>query len=52
MPRRTPIQLALLFVGLGVWAYGARTGSEALTWTGIVLFVIATLLRFFNRAER
>lgn len=52
MARRTPIQLALLIVGLVVWGYGQRTDDSLLTWIGIAFFVAAFLLRFWKEKER
>lgn len=49
MGRRTEIQLALLVVGIVVWAFGIRNEIVALQWTGIGLFAAATLLRFFKK---
>lgn len=48
MPRRTPIQLALLAVGLVVWAYGQRAGDSRLTYVGLAFFAVAVVLRFFK----
>jgi len=50
MTRRTEIQLALLVMGLIVWAYGQRTDNDTLTWFGIGFFAAATVLRFFKRS--
>jgi hypothetical protein len=47
--RRTEIQLALLLVGLIVWAIGLRMELVALQWTGIGFFAAATALRFFKK---
>jgi hypothetical protein len=49
--RRTEIQLALLFVGLVVWGYGQRIDDGRLRVVGIVLFGIATALRFFKKRD-
>jgi isoprenylcysteine carboxyl methyltransferase (ICMT) family protein YpbQ len=49
--RRTPIQLALLIVGVIVWGFGQRTDDHMLTWVGIAFFVAAFLLRFWKRDE-
>ena len=48
MPRRTPIQLALLAVGLLAWAYGLRTDDSRLTYLGLAFFAVAFVLRFFK----
>ncbi|HEY5060989.1 MAG TPA: hypothetical protein VII52_05595 [Gemmatimonadaceae bacterium] len=48
MPRRTPIQLALLAVGLIAWAYGQRIDDARLTYVGVAFFATAFLLRFFK----
>lgn len=49
--RRTEIQLALVLMGLIVWAYGQRTDNDRLTLVGIVFFVLATVLRFAKRRK-
>jgi hypothetical protein len=49
--RRTEIQLALLVVGLGVWGYGQRIDDARLRIVGIVLFAVATVLRFFKKHD-
>jgi hypothetical protein len=49
--RRTEIQLALLFVGLVVWGYGQRIDDGRLRVVGIVLFGVATALRFFKKRD-
>lgn len=51
MPRRTPIQLALLAVGLVVWGIGARTDDTRLTVVGLGCFVGAFVLRFFKHRD-
>jgi hypothetical protein len=51
MAHRTEIQLALLVVGLGVWGYGQRIDDARLRIAGIVLFAIATALRFFKKRD-
>ena len=51
MARRTPIQLALLLVGLIVWGYGLRTDDSLLTWIGLGFFAAAFLLRFWKDKE-
>jgi hypothetical protein len=52
MTRRTEIQLAILVMGLIVWAYGQRTENDTLTWFGIAFFAAATALRFFKRERQ
>ena len=49
MSRRTEIQIALLIVGILVWGYGQRTGSNVLQYVGIGFCAVATLLRFVKR---
>jgi hypothetical protein len=49
--RRTEIQLALLVVGLAVWGYGQRIDDGRLRIVGIVLFAIATVLRFLRKND-
>jgi hypothetical protein len=51
MARRTPIQLALLAVGLVVWGYGQRVDDGRLQMIGIVFFAAATLLRLFKNRD-
>jgi hypothetical protein len=50
--RRTEIQLALLVIGLVVWAIGLRTEIVAVQWTGIGFFAAATALRFLKKKEK
>jgi hypothetical protein len=49
--RRTEIQLAVLVVGLAVWGYGQRIDDSRLRVVGIVLFAVATILRFFRKRD-
>jgi hypothetical protein len=49
--RRTPIQLALLIVGVVVWGFAQRTDDRVLTWVGIGFFAAAFLLRFWKHDE-
>jgi len=49
--RRTEIQLALLVIGLVVWGYGQRIDDGRLRAIGIVLFGVATVLRFFKKRD-
>jgi hypothetical protein len=49
MPRRTPIQLALLTVGVIVWGFGQRNNDDRLTWFGLAFFAAAVVLRFFKK---
>ena len=51
MPRRTPIQLALLGAGMVVWGYGQRTDDSRLTYVGLAFFAAAFLLRFMRTKE-
>jgi hypothetical protein len=44
----TTAQLALLIVGLVTWGYGSRVDEASLRMLGIVLFAVATALRFFR----
>jgi hypothetical protein len=46
---RTEIQIALLVVGVIVWAVGQRMEIVALQYTGIGFFAAATALRFFKK---
>jgi len=49
--RRTEIQLALLVVGLVVWGYGQRVDDGRLRLIGILLFAVATALRFLKKRD-
>jgi hypothetical protein len=51
MKRRTEIQLALLAVGLIVWAYGQRSDDTMFQYAGIGCFAVATLLRLFKKRD-
>jgi hypothetical protein len=51
MARRTPIQLALLIVGMLVWGMGQRADNGVLTWIGVVFFAAAFLLRFWKKDD-
>jgi hypothetical protein len=51
MGRRTEIQIALLIVGVVVWAVGQRMEIVPLQWTGIGFFAAATALRFFKKRQ-
>jgi len=51
MGHRTEIQLALLVIGIVVWAVGIRTEMVVLQWTGIGFFAAATILRFFKKKK-
>ena len=52
MTRRTEIQLVLLVVGLAVWGYGQRIDDGRLRAIGIVLFALATALRFLRKHDQ
>ena len=45
----TSIKLALVAVGILVWAYGVRVDDRTITWIGIAFLVAAFLLRFLGR---
>jgi hypothetical protein len=51
VPKRTPIQLALLTVGVIVWGFGLRTDDNRLTWIGLGFFATAVALRLGRRRE-
>jgi len=51
MKRRTEIQLALVIVGLIVWAIGQRSEDTRLQYAGIACFAVATLLRVFKKED-
>jgi hypothetical protein len=48
MGPRTLVQLALLAMGLIVWAYGQRVDDARLRWIGIGFFAVATALRLLK----
>jgi len=45
----TSAKVALIAVGILVWAYGARVDDPRMRWIGIGLLVAALLLRFVAR---
>jgi hypothetical protein len=45
---RTEIQVALLIVGVVVWATGQRLEIVSLQYAGIACFAVATALRFLK----
>jgi hypothetical protein len=49
--RRTIAQLALVFIGLFVWGYGARTDDSHITLAGLSCFALAFVLRLLKRKE-
>jgi len=51
MSQRSIAQLALVFIGLVVWGYGARVNDDRLTLVGIVCFALAVVLRFFRKKQ-
>ena len=46
------LKLALVAVGLIIWAWGYRTDDSFLRISGIVVLTIAFLLRFVGRRAR
>ena len=46
------LKLALVAVGLIIWAWGYRTDDSFLRISGIVVLTIAFLLRFVGRRPR
>lgn len=46
------LKLALVVVGLIIWAWGFRTDDSFLRASGIVVLTIAFLLRFVGRRAR
>jgi uncharacterized membrane protein len=40
------VKLGLLFVGLAIWAWGYRTDDATIRLVGIVMLLLAFLLRF------
>ena len=48
MGRRTLAQLALVFIGLFVWGYGARIDDSRITMAGLGCFAVAFVLRLLK----
>ena len=49
MSALTSVKLALVAIGIFVWAYGVRVDDRTITWIGIAFLVAAFLLRFVGR---
>jgi hypothetical protein len=47
----TSIKVALVAIGIIVWAYGVRVDDRTFTWMGIGFLVVAFLLRFVGRRQ-
>ena len=45
----TSAQLGLAVIGLAVWGYGTRLADPRVSWTGVAILVVASLLRFVKR---
>jgi hypothetical protein len=45
----TSVKVALVVIGIIVWAYGVRVDDRTFTWIGIGFLVVAFLLRFAGR---
>ena len=41
-------KLALAAAGLVIWGYGVRAHEPIPTWLGIVMLVVAAVLRFYR----
>jgi predicted membrane protein len=52
MSRLVQAKLALVVMGLIIWAWGYRVDDSFLRIAGIVLLLIAFLLRFIGRRPR
>ncbi|HEY7893351.1 MAG TPA: hypothetical protein VIC24_00475 [Gemmatimonadaceae bacterium] len=46
------LKMALLLVGIGIWAYGLRYGHTAVMVVGVAFVVVAFLLRFLPKITR
>jgi hypothetical protein len=46
------LRATVFLVGLGVFAYGARTDAPTVRWIGIALLAAAFLLRYVDPARR
>ncbi|HKV51595.1 MAG TPA: hypothetical protein VJO52_10370 [Gemmatimonadaceae bacterium] len=46
------LKLALLLVGIGIWAYGLRYGHNDVMVVGVAFVVVAFLLRFLPKIIR
>ena len=42
-------KVALIAIGILIWAYGARVDNPTIRWAGIALLIAALLLRFLSR---
>jgi hypothetical protein len=52
MSRLVQAKLALVVMGLTIWGWGYRVDDSFLRIVGIVVLLIAFLLRFFGRRPR
>jgi hypothetical protein len=51
MSTLTSVKVALVAIGIIVWAYGVRVDDRMFTWIGIGFLVAAFLLRFVGRRQ-
>lgn len=49
MDRLTLAKVALVIVGVGVFAFGVRSEETVIRWVGIGLVIVAFLLRFVKK---
>jgi hypothetical protein len=47
----TAVKVALVVIGILIWAYGVRVDDRTFTWVGIGFLVAAFLLRFLGRTR-
>ena len=48
----TAAQLSLAAIGVIVWGWGTRVGDARVSWVGIAMLAVASLLRFAKRDRR
>ena len=46
------VRATLALIGIGVFAYGARTDTAGIRWVGIAIMGVAFVLRFVDPAKR
>jgi hypothetical protein len=46
------LKMALLLVGVGIWAFGVRNGLTGVMIVGVAFVVVAFLLRFLPKITR
>lgn len=42
------MRLAIAAVGVAIWVYGFREGSDRIRWVGIAVLAVAVVMRFFR----